>query len=135
MSESVPLSARIPADLNAALEAEAKRQGTNKSAALVTLIRAGQSMNADHLVAEVQASKGKAESARWHAKEASDQIATLSSELSEIRGILETTRREMNARTSRAMAGTASGWLGKALGRIRLAPVVPAKKKATKQAR
>jgi len=132
MSESVTLSARIPADLNAVLQAEAKRQGTNKTAALVTLLRAGQAMNADHLVAEVQAAKAAAESARLHAEKAAAQTATLSSELAQVHKTLEATRQDMNARASRPMAGTANGWLGKALGRIRLAPVTAAKKKAKK---
>jgi len=130
MSENVTLSARIPADLNAVLQAEAKRQGTNKTAALVTLLRAGQAMNADHLVAEVQAAKAAAESARLHAEKASAQTAALSSELAQVRKTLEATRQELNARTGLAMAGTANGWLGKALGKIRLVPVKPAKKKA-----
>lgn len=127
MSESVPFSTRLPADIAAAIEAEAARQGVSKTAAITSLIRTGQAMNAGHLLAEIQAAKTAAEAARLHAEKASTATASLSSELNTVRQELTQTRTTLAKMLNRPLAGKAAGRLGKWLGTVTLRPVKPKK--------
>lgn len=124
MSKTVSLSARIPDDVDAILNAEAARHSTNKSAALVALIRASQGPESEVLLQEIQA-------AREEAAQAAETSRALASALKEVRQELGRLRESVEANKPRAVTGTATGWLGKALGTLRLSPVPPAK--ATKR--
>ena len=127
MSESVPFSTRLPADIAAAIEAEAARHGVSKTAAITSLIRTGQAMNAGHLLAEIQAAKTAAEAARLHAEQAATASESLSSELDTVRQELTKTRNTLGKMLNRPLAGKAAGRLGKWMGRVTLRPVKPQK--------
>lgn len=120
MSKSVTLSARIPADIDAILNAEAARHGSTKSAALVSLIRASQGPESEVLLQEIQA-------AREEATQAAKNSQALASALKEIRQELGRLRESVEANRPRPFTGTASGWLGRLIGTLRLNPVSPAK--------
>lgn len=124
MSKSVGLSARIPEDIDAILNAEAARHGTSKSAALVALIRASQGPESEVLLKEIQV-------AREEAAQAAKNSQALASALKEIRQEMTRLRESVEAQQPRPFTGTATGWLGKWLGTLRLSPVPPAK--ATKR--
>ena len=124
MSKNVALSARIPADIDALLSAEAARHNTSKSAALVALIRASQGPESEVLLKEIRV-------AREEAAQAAENSMALASALEEIRRELGRLRNSVEANKPRPVTGTATGWLGKWLGTLRLSPVPPAK--ATKR--
>lgn len=127
MSKTVSLSARIPDDVDAILNAEAARHSTTKSAALVALIRASQGPESEVLLREIRA-------AREEAAQAAETSRALASALKEIRQEMTRLRELVEANKPRPVTGTATGWLGKALGTLRLSPVPPAKAtKATKR--
>lgn len=120
MSKTVGLSARIPEDIDAILNAEAARHGITKSAALVSLIRASQGPESEVLLQEIQA-------AREEATQAAKNSQALASALKEIRRELGRLRESVEANRPRPVTGTASGWLGTLIGTLRLNPVSPAK--------
>lgn len=127
MSESVPFSTRLPADIAAAIEAEAARQGVSKTAAITSLIRTGQAMNAGHLLAEIQAAKTAAEAARLYAEKSATQTTELTSEVNSLRQDLTKTRTTLANMLNRRLTGKAAGRLGKWLGTVTLRPVKPQK--------
>lgn len=127
MAESVPFSTRLPADIAAAIEAEAARQGVSKTAAITSLIRTGQAMNAGHLLAEIQAAKTAAEAARLHAEKSATQTTALASEVASLRQELLQTRSTLAKMLNRPLSGKAAGTLGKWLGKVTLRPVKPQK--------
>jgi hypothetical protein len=120
MSKSVTLSARIPAEIDAILNAEAARHRSTKSAALVALIRASQGPEAEVLLKEIRV-------AREEAARAADFSRSLANALKDIRQEMTRLRESVEAQKPRPFTGTASGWLGKLLGPLRLNPVPPAK--------
>lgn len=124
MSKSVTLSARIPADIDAILNAEAARHNTSKTAALVALLQASQGPESEVLLREIRA-------AREDAAHAAETSRSLASALKEIRQEMTRLRESVEAQQPRPFTGTATGWLGKWLGTLRLSPVPPAK--ATKR--
>lgn len=124
MAESVPFSTRLPADLATAIKAEAERQGVSKTAAITSLIRTGQAVNAGHLLAEIQA-------ARLHAEKAADQAEALADEVSELRQDLKQTHGTLVGMLNRRLTGKAYGVLGKWLGSVTLRPVKPKKPPST----
>ena len=105
MSKTVGLSARIPEDIDAILNAEAARHGIKKTAALVALIRASQGPESEVLLREIQA-------AREEAARAAETSEALASALEEIRRELGRLQNSVEANKPRPVTGTATGWLG-----------------------
>jgi Arc/MetJ-type ribon-helix-helix transcriptional regulator len=126
---SQPFSVRLPKDLDAEVDALVKRKGIARGAALVHLARLG--LEASALF----------ESAA-ETRTLSAEVRSLSNEVSVLREKLDAVARDAATAASRPFPqpptfpppptyqGKATGWLGKIMGVISLAPQYP--KKGTK---
>lgn len=113
-AESVHTTVRLPADVADTVQSEARRLGVSKGAAMAALIRQGQSLDSDRLLAEMAAARHAAETAAARAEQATSAASTSATRAQKALDAANTAATAAGKEAeSPEYHGMATGWFGR----------------------